>query len=130
MDGQGRRAEEEIVAAIEGLEQLPPSPELALAYSYHAQVRMLMPDYVTGIAQARRAIEVADQVDSVEAKVHALNNLGLSLIGIGDEAGVADVRESLRLALEHHLPDDVGRAYLNLTAPGRGRHQPLRAGRG
>ena len=76
MDGQGRRAEEEIVAAIEGLEQLPPSPELALAYSYHAQVRMLMPDFATGIAQARRAIEVADQVDSVEAKVHALNNLG------------------------------------------------------
>ena len=118
MDGQGRRAEEEIVAAIEGLEQLPPSPELALAYSYHAQVRMLMPDYVTGIAEARRAIEVADQVDSVEAKVHALNNLGLSLIGTGDETGIAYVRESLRLALEHNLPDDVGRAYLNLTAQG------------
>ena len=118
MDGQGRRAEEEIVAAIEGLEQLPPSPELALAYSYHAQVRMLMPDYATGIAQARRAIEVADQVDSVEAKVHALNNLGLSLIGTGDEAGIAYIRESLRIALEHNLPDDVGRAYLNLTAQG------------
>ena len=120
MDGQGRRAEEEIVAAIEGLEQLPPSPELALAYSYRAQVRMLMPDYATGIAQARRAIEVADEVGSVEAKVHALNNLGLSLIGVGDEAGIADMRESLRLALQHNLPDDVGRAYLNLTAQGSG----------
>ena len=72
-------------------------PELALAYSYHAQVRMLMPDYPTGIAQAHRAIEVADQVGSIEAKVHALNNLGVSLVGIGEEAGVADVRESLRL---------------------------------
>ena len=60
MDGQGPRAEEEILAAIAGLEQLPPSAELALAYSYHAQVRMLMPDYQTGIAQARRAIDVAD----------------------------------------------------------------------
>ena len=28
------------------------------------------------------------------------------------------VRESLRLALEHHLPDDVGRAYTNLTNQG------------
>ena len=119
MDGQGRRAEEEIVAAIDGLEQLPPSPELALAYSYHAQVRMLMPDYVTAIAQARRAIEVADQVGSVEAKVHALNNLGVSLVDIGDEAGVADMRESLSLALEHHLPDDVGRAYTEPHQPGR-----------
>jgi adenylate cyclase len=118
MDGQGRRAEEEIVAAIDELEQLPPSPELALAYSYHAQVRMLIPDYVTAIAQARRAIEVAEQVGSVEAKVHALNNLGLSLVGIGDEAGVAHLRESLRLALEHHLPDDVGRAYTNLAQQG------------
>ena len=118
MDGQGRRAEEEIVAAIDGLEGLPPSPELALAYSYRAQVRMLMPDYPAGIELARRAIEVADQVGSVEAKVHALNNLGVSLVGIGDEAGVANVRESLRLALEHHMPDDVGRAYTNLTNQG------------
>jgi adenylate cyclase len=118
MDSQGRRADEEILAAIDGLEQLPPSPELALAYSYHAQVRMLVPDFVTAIAQARRAIEVADEVGSVEAKVHALNNLGVSLVGIGDEAGVAHMRESLRLALEHHLPDDVGRAYANLGNQG------------
>ena len=118
MDGQGPRAEEEILAAIEGLEELPPSPELALAYSYHAQVRMLMPDYQTGIAQARRAIDVADEVGSVEAKVHALNNLGLSLLEHRRQAGIAHVRESLRLALEHNMPDDVGRAYLNLTAQG------------
>jgi tetratricopeptide (TPR) repeat protein len=118
VDGQGRRAEEETLAAIEGLEQLPPSPELALAYAYHSQVLMLMPDFHAAIPEARRAIEVADRVGSIEAKVHALNNLGVALIGVGDEQGVADLRESLRLALEHNLPDDVGRAYANLSNQG------------
>jgi adenylate cyclase len=118
VDGQGRRAEEETLAAIEGLEQLPPSPELALAYSYHSQVLMLMPDFGTAITEARRAIDVADRVGSIEAKVHALNNLGVALVGVGDEEGVAHLRESLRLALENNLPDDVGRAYANLSNQG------------
>src|SRR3712207_6459799 len=110
VDGQGRRAEEEVLAAIEGLEQLPPSAELALAYSYHAQVRMLMPDYATAIVQARRAIEVADRVGSIDAKVHALNNLGVALVGVGDETGVAHLRESLRLRSEERRVGKAGRS--------------------
>jgi class 3 adenylate cyclase/tetratricopeptide (TPR) repeat protein len=118
MNGRGRRGETEVLAAIEGLEQLPPSPELALAYSYRSQMRMLMPDYPTGERVARQAIEVAEEVGSVEAMTHALNNLGTSLLGLGDPSGLDHLRRSLKLALDHNLPDDAGRAYTNVIGQG------------
>ncbi len=118
MDGHGKQAEAEIVVAIRGLEEFPHTPELAHAYSAHAQLRMLMPDHAEGERLARKAIEVADEVGSIEAKVHALNNLGTSRMGLGDPGGIEDLRTSLALALEHNLPDDAGRAYTNLCAQG------------
>jgi tetratricopeptide (TPR) repeat protein len=118
MDGHGRRAETEITAAIEGLEQLPPSPELALAYSYHSQLRMLTPDFESGARLARKAIEVAEQVGSPQAMTHALNNLGTCLLGTGDPSGLDHLRRSLALAIEHNLPDDAGRAYTNMSGQG------------
>jgi tetratricopeptide (TPR) repeat protein len=117
-DGRGHEAEREVSAAIEGLEQLPPSPQLALAYSYRSQLRMLMPDFPVGEQLARRAIAVAEQVGSTEALVHALNNLGMCRVGQGDPGGVADVQRSLALALEHNLTDDAARAYTNLSGQG------------
>jgi adenylate cyclase len=117
-EGRGREAEAEVMVAIEGLEQLPLSPELALAYSYRSQLRMLMPDFATGERLARRAIEVAEQVGSTEALVHALNNLGVCRQGLGDPGGLQDVRRSLELALEHNLTDDAMRAYTNMSTQG------------
>ena len=119
MDGQGKRAEEELSVAIKGLEELPRTAALAHAYSAHAQLRMLMPDFPAGERLARQAIEVADEVGSIEAKIHALNNLGVSRMGAGDPGGIDDLRLSLKLALEHNLPDDAGRAYTNLSSQGQ-----------
>lgn len=118
MDGRGRQAEDEIVAAIKGLEQMPPSPQLALAYSYRSQLRMLMPDYPTGEQLARRAIELAERAGSVEALAHAYCNLGMCLVGQGDPAGVDAMRRSLALSIEHNLVDDASRAYTNLSGQG------------
>lgn len=118
MDGRGRQAEAEIIAAIEGLEQLPPSPELALAISYRSQLRMLMPDFVTGERLARQAIAVGEQVDSIETLTHAYNNLGMCMLGQGDPSGIDQVRHGLALALEHNLVDDASRAYTNLSGQG------------
>ena len=122
MDGHGKRAEKELIVAIKGLEELPRTPALAHAYSAHAQLRMLMPDFPAGERLARQAIEVADEVGSMEAKVHALNNLGVSRMGMGDPGGIDDLKLSLELALEHNLPDDAGRAYTNLSSQGQAIH--------
>lgn len=116
--GRGTEAEAEIIEAIKGLERLPASAELALAYSYLAQVRMLMPDYKSGVHWARKAIEIAEPMEAIAALVHAYNNLGVSLLGLGDPSGISYLRQSLDLAVEHHLADDAGRAYVNLSGQG------------
>jgi class 3 adenylate cyclase/tetratricopeptide (TPR) repeat protein len=116
--GRGEESEAEIERAIEGLERLTPSPELALAYSFRSQVRMLMPDYRAGEAWARKAIEMAERTGAMAAQVHAYNNLGVSLIGLGDPTGPDYIRRSLELALDHNMPDDAVRAYVNLGSQG------------
>lgn len=118
LEGRGAPAAAETDAAIAGLERLPQSAELALAYSYRSQLAFLAPEYDLGERLARRAIEVAEAVGSVEALAHALNNLGMCRSGLGDPGGVDDVRRSLALALEHNLVDDAARAYTNLSGQG------------
>ena len=118
LDGRGEDAVREIDAAVEGLEALDPSPELALAYSYRSQLAFLAPDYELGQQIARKAIGVAEAVGSVEALAHALNNLGMCRAGLGDPGGIDDVRRSLAISLEHNLVDDASRAYTNLSGQG------------
>ena len=118
LDGRGAEAEAEIAGAIEGLEQLPVSRELALAYSFRAQARMLIPDYEGGVEWARKAIEIAEPMGATDALVHAFNNLGLSLWGLGDPAGIDYIRTSLAMAIEHNIPDEAGRAYVNHSGQG------------
>jgi len=79
---------------------------------------MLEPDFEAGEKWARKAIEIAEQTDATAALVHAYNNLGSCLMWKGDVEGANYLRRSLALGLENHLPDDVGRAYANLSGQG------------
>ena len=123
--GDKPESQRQIDLAIEGLERLGPSPELAMAYSFRSQSVMLEPDFEAGEKWARKAIEIAEQTDATAALVHAYNNLGACLMWQGDLEGADYLRRSLDLALEHHLPDDVGRAYANLSGQGN-RYLPVR----
>jgi tetratricopeptide (TPR) repeat protein len=116
--GDPAEAERQIDLAIAGLERHGPSPELAMAYSFRAQSLMLVPEFEAGEHWARRAIEVAEATDGRAALVHAYNNLGTCLIGRADAQGIDYLLRSRDLALELHLPDDVGRAYTNLSNQG------------
>jgi class 3 adenylate cyclase/tetratricopeptide (TPR) repeat protein len=116
--GEKPESQRQIDLAIEGLERLGPSPELAMAYSFRSQSVMLEPDFEAGEKWARKAIEIAEQTDATAALVHAYNNLGSCLMWKGDLEGANYLRRSLALGLENHLPDDVGRAYANLSGQG------------
>jgi class 3 adenylate cyclase/tetratricopeptide (TPR) repeat protein len=116
--GDPNEAERQIDLAIDGLERLGPSPELAMAYSFRSQSVMLVPDFEAGAKWARKAIAVAEATGATAALVHAYNNLGLCLLSGGDRKGADYLRLSRDLALEHHLPDDVGRANTNLSGQG------------
>jgi adenylate cyclase len=117
--GDPREGERQIDLAIAGLERLGPSPELAMAYSFRSQSVMLVPDVEAGALWARKAIEVAEATGATAALVHAYNNLGNCLMAMGDASGVEYLKRSRDLGIEHHLPDDVGRAYANVTGQGQ-----------
>jgi tetratricopeptide (TPR) repeat protein len=116
--GDPDEAELQNSLAIEGLERHGPSPDLALAYSFRAQSLMLIPDFDDGEYWARQAIEVAEATDAPMVLAHAYNNLGTCILGRGDALGIEYLRRSEELALEHNLPDEVGRARNNLANQG------------
>jgi DNA-binding CsgD family transcriptional regulator/tetratricopeptide (TPR) repeat protein len=114
----GRKSEAERYAeeAIETLETLPPGEELAMAYSNRAQLAALAHACGPAIAWAGKAVAIAESLDNAPALSHSLNNLGVGRINGGDEAGWRDLERSLKVALDHGLQEQAGRAYVNLSA--------------
>ena len=113
----GRRADAEQFAAraTELHEARGPSAELALAYGNESQLLMLAGRYREAVDRGRHALAVADAVHDVEARVHALNNVGTSALRLGDRSGADMLEHSLELALAHELDDHAARAYVNLA---------------
>jgi DNA-binding CsgD family transcriptional regulator/tetratricopeptide (TPR) repeat protein len=102
--------------AVSTLEALPPSPELAMAYSNRAHLEMLAHETGSVIEWAQRAIELAELYANDEILSHALNTLGTMRLSTGDSSGFADLDRSLQLALNGGFHEQVGRAYSNLSA--------------
>ena len=59
---------------------------------------------------------MARRLDSVDVLSHALNNVGVSRIILGDESGRPLLEESLSLALGHDLHEHAARAFTNLSS--------------
>ena len=102
------------VEAIEILEKLPPSPELANAYAARAHFHMLADEDTEAIQWGMRAIELAESQHAPEILIFALNTVGHNEQYFDFDHGTAKLRRSLQLALEHGLHEHVARAYLNL----------------
>lgn len=101
--------------AVRILENLPRSPELAMAYSNRAQLYMLAQEHQQAVVWGSRAIELAQELGATEILAHALNNVGTAEFFAHNDDGRVKLEESLRLALANKLHDDVGRAYTNLS---------------
>jgi ATP/maltotriose-dependent transcriptional regulator MalT len=97
------------------LETLPPGPELAMAYSNLAQLRMLAGDNVGAIAWGERAIELAEALGETETLVHALINVGSARLNDADDRGQADLERALGLAIETGFADQAGRTLTNIA---------------
>jgi DNA-binding CsgD family transcriptional regulator len=114
--GDNATAEDEARLAIDLLEPLSPGPELAMAYSNMAQLRMLASDRHGATHWGERAIALAERLDETEILVHALNNVGSAEMVRGLEEGPAKLERSLHLALEAGLEEHVARAFTNLAS--------------
>ncbi|HEX7104047.1 MAG TPA: AAA family ATPase [Nitrolancea sp.] len=111
--GQNDGARQAATRAIDLLETLPPGPELAMAYSNMAQLKMLNWDVPDAIEWGERAITLAKQLNEIETLVHALTNVGTARGITGEPDGFAQLAEAHRLAAEHGYIDHAGRAITN-----------------
>ena len=113
--GRGQDARQLALEAVQVLEQLPPGPELAMAYSTMSQLHMLSEDGPAAVEWGQRALRIAEPLGLTETVVHALNNVGAAELLMGDLAGRAKLERSLELALAHGMHEHAVRAYVNLA---------------
>lgn len=103
-------------SALAGLEAGPPSKDLAYAYSTLSQLHMLSSRPEEGIRWGEKAIALAEELGDERTRVHALNNIGVSLSEVGEiERGLASLEESLERALRLGLAFDTARACNNMA---------------
>ncbi len=100
--------------AITALEGLLPGPELAMAWLTRAGLYASAHDCAAAIPFAEKALKLAGELGKPEIEANGLNVLAWAQIQAGEEAGWALMEQSLRLSLEHGLPDAAGSAYANL----------------
>ncbi len=84
--------------ALAVLEPLGPTRELALAHSTLGAQDTLQARFAQAVSRVDTALELARRTGADDVVAHALNYRGVSLASLGDEAGLADLRESVRLA--------------------------------
>jgi tetratricopeptide (TPR) repeat protein len=104
--------------AVTALEGLAPGRELGLAYANNAMLRMNREDAEGTVAWASRALALADELDDVEVREHALNTIGTIELLTGDPAGREKLERSIALAHEAGLVEDVARGYVHLAWAG------------
>jgi len=113
----GRNAEAKRYAAeaVEALETLPPSRELAMAYGNLAHLGTRADDSADTLFWGERAIALAERLHDLETVCYVLNSMGLAELANGDERGRTKLERSLTIALEHGYEEHAARAYANLA---------------
>jgi DNA-binding CsgD family transcriptional regulator len=102
-------------AAVEILEPLEPSHQLAMAYGGVAEERWIYHDLEGARTWGTRAIELATRLGDAEATVYALQSIGAAELQVGVEAGLEKLARALSVARESRLHDHVGRLYAVLV---------------
>ncbi|MFV8816688.1 ATP-binding protein [Haliea sp. E17] len=113
--GEAAKANHFANEAVRVLETTEPSAERAMAYSFRSQLHMLHDRMDEAIEWGEKALALAEEVDCVEVKVHALNNIGTAKAYRADAEGVAMLKDSLALALQHGFHEHAARVYTNLS---------------
>jgi tetratricopeptide (TPR) repeat protein len=113
--GDRERSMQHYQDALRILEGLPPTAELAMAYSSMSQMLMLASEYDQAVHWGERAIALGRELDVEDVRIHALNNVGCALTGLGrTEEGLAMLAESCDRAIAGGLAHDAARAKVNL----------------
>jgi tetratricopeptide (TPR) repeat protein len=94
--GDMARSRDLLAEAVELLERQPPGPELARAYAFRAEERMFAGRNDEAAAYAGRALDLPG--GNGEIAIIALHIRGDARLAEGDERGMDDLEEALRIA--------------------------------
>ena len=112
--GEGEEVERRLEHALELVEPLPPSRAKAWILSQGSRYAMLAIQHDRAIEYATRALQMAEELDLPDVRVHALNNLGSSRER-RDGAGFAELEASVALAEQINSPE-LARSLNNLAS--------------
>ncbi len=107
-----------IVEYEEALRIAPAEPPVvrARALSGLGQVYMLHGQFNRARQLCEEAVQLARAIRARDLEGHALNSLGIALAGLGlIDAALEASEAALRIAVDVGLPDDIGRAHVNLA---------------
>jgi ATP/maltotriose-dependent transcriptional regulator MalT len=113
-NGDRKGAEDEATEAIEVLEAGGDPRSLALAYSNQSQLHMLAERSAESIDLGERAAELARTAGDSAVVSHALTNVGLSRLRLGDRRGEKTLEEALRVALDAGESEHACRTYVGI----------------
>ena len=113
--GSSGRSRPLLEEAVRILEREPPGPELARAYSRLAGQELISSRYEESATHARKALDLARAMGLDGEIVRSLQFRGASRVELGDDGGLEDLREALRLGLELGLGEETAIAYGNLA---------------
>jgi class 3 adenylate cyclase/tetratricopeptide (TPR) repeat protein len=99
--------------AIDVLEAHPPGPALAHAASRMAGHLWIVGDLQACVTWSERALTLAREMGLFSEQVLAMQYRGASRSKLGDEEGLDDMREALRIGVEHGLGEETAVAYNN-----------------
>ncbi|MET2829961.1 helix-turn-helix transcriptional regulator [Mesorhizobium shangrilense] len=104
--------------AVALLETVPPSAELAMAYSNLSQLAMLAERLDETLSLGGRAIELAEQLDRPDVVCHALNNVGAAEQWLDPASSRLHLGRSLEIALAENFQEHAARAFTNCACGG------------
>jgi DNA-binding CsgD family transcriptional regulator/tetratricopeptide (TPR) repeat protein len=117
--GRDRESNEALEAAVDVLEPLGPSVELAGAYAAVASGYMLARRFELTEEWAQRALRLAGEVGAERERCYALIQSGAALLITGDDSGLERIGEGMSLAAERGWDTYVALA-LNQIGSGAG----------
>jgi tetratricopeptide (TPR) repeat protein len=116
MGGRQLDAVDRARSAVALLEDAPASRAKAHVLANLARLVMVTTErQQEAIETGEEALAMAEDLGLEELRAHALNTIGSARLKMDDHAGIDPLEESLRLALEHGSPFEIGRVQNNLA---------------
>lgn len=116
LEGDRDAASAHLRRARELVDPLPPSPVKAHTIGTDSRFRMLAGDHEEAIRVGLEALAMAEELGLDEVRAAALNNVGTARGNLGDDQGLDDLAEAVRLAGACNAPFELCRAKNNLAS--------------